>query len=202
MDKLIKCPKPPLFGENRFIEFRVPDRHHASRAMVEVVVEVISWINKNLEEEINVDVISQKSGYTRWHFQRQFKEIAGMALADYVRSCRMLNATSALIYTDAKMMQIAIDNAYSTQQHFNRRIQKEFGITPLEIRRRYFGNHSFLRRSFILLFQGSNFRYRFDFNDSIGFLNPKFFRACRNGNGEQNGLHYMGITAQLFDLKH
>nr|WP_230957773.1 hypothetical protein [Pantoea ananatis] len=39
--------------------------------------DLVDWIEANLTNDINIDQITLKSGYSKWHMQRLFKEMTG-----------------------------------------------------------------------------------------------------------------------------
>ncbi|SPY94318.1 right origin-binding protein [Proteus mirabilis] len=49
-----------------------------------VVKDIIVWIEQNLDSRLSLDIIAEKSGYTKWHFQRLFKAYTGISLGKYV----------------------------------------------------------------------------------------------------------------------
>ena len=52
---------------------------------VSIISDLIVWIEKNLEQPLSIDNVSQKSGYSKWHLQRMFKEVTGQVLGTYIR---------------------------------------------------------------------------------------------------------------------
>ncbi|WP_249415228.1 AraC family transcriptional regulator [Citrobacter sp. RHBSTW-00599] len=50
-----------------------------------VVYEIMQWIDEHLEEPLKVEDVSAKAGYSKWHFQRMFKEVAGISLGKYIK---------------------------------------------------------------------------------------------------------------------
>ena len=43
--------------------------------------DLVDWIEANLTDELNIDLITLKSGYSKWHMQRMFKEMTGLVYA-------------------------------------------------------------------------------------------------------------------------
>jgi AraC family transcriptional activator of mar-sox-rob regulon len=118
-----------------------------------VVRDIIKWIDGNLDINLRVDVITRKSGYTHWYFQRRFKEITGISIADYIRICRVINATRALITTDKNIMSIAMDNGFSSQQTFTRVYRHYVNEPPGSIRKAYCGEPAYVENMRSEMFQ-------------------------------------------------
>ncbi|HDX9077659.1 TPA: AraC family transcriptional regulator, partial [Klebsiella michiganensis] len=54
-----------------------------------VVKDILQWVESSLNTTLPVEFIAEKSGYSRWHFQRLFKQTTGVALGEYVRARRL-----------------------------------------------------------------------------------------------------------------
>ena len=102
--------------------------------MRSVVCDTLNWIEANLQNDLHIDQLAGRAGYTRWHFQRAFKKITGHSLSEYIRIRRIVKASEAIIHTRERMMDIAYDTGYSNQQLMSRLIRATFGMSPTELR--------------------------------------------------------------------
>lgn len=101
-----------------------------------VIREIILWIEQNLESRLSLDTVADKSGYTKWHFQRLFKNQTGLALGSYIRARRLSCSAVALRLTNDSIMDISLRYRFDSQQTFCRAFKKQFNITPSEYRKR------------------------------------------------------------------
>lgn len=101
-----------------------------------VIREIILWIEQNLESRLSLDTVAEKSGYTKWHFQRLFKNQTGLALGSYIRSRRLSCSAVALRLTNDSIMDISLRYRFDSQQTFCRAFKKQFNLTPSEYRKR------------------------------------------------------------------
>ncbi len=85
----------------------------------EVVKKVIDYIERNLEEEINLDHISKSIGYSKFYLNRIFTENTGITMYKYLQNRRLTVAAEKLVKTDKPIMQIAFEARYETQQSFS-----------------------------------------------------------------------------------
>ena len=85
----------------------------------EVVKKVIDYIERNLEEEINLDNISKNIGYSKFYLNRIFTEYTGVTIYKYLQNRRLTVAAEKLVKTDKPIMQIAYEAGYDTQQSFS-----------------------------------------------------------------------------------
>lgn len=97
--------------------------------------QLIGWIEANLSAELNIDTITDKSGYSKWHMQRLFKDYTGETLANYTRKRRLTQSAVALRKTRLSILDIAVRYGFNTQQHFTRVFKSHFHQTPAAYRR-------------------------------------------------------------------
>jgi AraC family transcriptional regulator, mar-sox-rob regulon activator len=102
---------------------------------VSIISDLIVWIEKNLEQPLSIDYVAQKSGYSKWHLQRMFKEVTGQVLGTYIRHRRLTYAALALRMTSKPILDIAMQYRFDSQQTFTRSFKKQFNETPASYRR-------------------------------------------------------------------
>lgn len=102
---------------------------------IEIIKELLLWIEVNLEKPLLLDDVAIKSGYTKWHLQRVFKQATGLTLATYIRGRRLTKAATELRLTKLPVLTIALRYQFDSQQSFTRRFKAVFGVTPTEYRR-------------------------------------------------------------------
>lgn len=85
----------------------------------EIVKKVIDYIEKNLEEELNLDTISKNIGYSKFYLNRIFTEYTGITMYKYLQNRRLTIAAQKLVKTDKPITQIAYEAGYDTQQSFS-----------------------------------------------------------------------------------
>lgn len=87
-----------------------------------VVNDIVKWLESQLQrnEGIKIDTIADKSGYSKWHLQRVFKEMKGCTLGEYVRKRRLLEAAKSLRDGNLPILDIALQYGFSSQATFTR----------------------------------------------------------------------------------
>ena len=96
---------------------------------------LVSWIELNLTERMQIGDIAKKSGYSLWHFQRIFKRSTGITVGEYVRARRLTEAAKDLCGHEGKVIEVAISHGFENQQTFTRAFKTYFGTTPHRFRR-------------------------------------------------------------------
>ena len=94
------------------------------------IADLIAWIEDNLTADLNIDAIAQKSGYSKWHMQRLFKEMTGQTVAAYARKRRLTKSAMALRLTRLSLIDIAVRYGFDSQQNFTRAFRHHFDLTP------------------------------------------------------------------------
>ncbi|MGG1441438.1 AraC family transcriptional regulator [Brevibacillus laterosporus] len=95
----------------------------------------IEFIEKNLQEELNITEISSKSCFSAFHFQRIFQAITGFSVQEYIRSRRLSEAAILLKETRKNILEIAFFFQYGSQEAFTRAFVNYFGLTPAKYRK-------------------------------------------------------------------
>ncbi|OGN44644.1 MAG: AraC family transcriptional regulator [Caulobacterales bacterium GWE1_67_11] len=108
----------------------VIDNYHARMRRVLV------FIDQNLEADLNVELLSDVSAFSRHHFQRQFSSLFGISVGRYVQLKRMKRASYRLAFRDgASVLEIALDSGFEGPEAFSRAFRRHFDQSPTEFRR-------------------------------------------------------------------
>lgn len=94
------------------------------------VLSLIDWIDSNLEKRLNICEVAKKSGYSKWHLQRIFKEYTNKTLAKYINDKKLQKAALDLLNNDESIMSISLKYGFDSQQTFTRSFTKKFEISP------------------------------------------------------------------------
>ncbi len=105
-----------------------------------VIRDILPWIEDILPDEtLRVRTVTEKSGYGHWHFQRVFRLETGYNLAEYIRLRRVARAAVLVAFTDKDILDIAIENGFTSQQNFSRIFKKYLQIAPTLFRKKCCG---------------------------------------------------------------
>ncbi|MFU1868044.1 helix-turn-helix domain-containing protein [Citrobacter portucalensis] len=98
------------------------------------VTDILSYIEKNLENKMNIKTLCEFSGYGRRYIQILFKKHINMPLWKYIKYRRITRAALLLRLTSLKIIDISFRLQFDSQQSFNREFKKIVGCTPLYYR--------------------------------------------------------------------
>lgn len=116
------------------------------KSVVAVIQQMVEWIDNHLDENLSVDRISSKSGYSIWHFQRKFVQLTGLNVYEYVRVRRIINTAYILTRSRKRILEVAVENGFNCQASFTRTMRDLTGYTPGQIRTHFTGNEEGLEK--------------------------------------------------------
>ena len=110
---------------------------------IEVLMEVLEYIERNIAGEISVDDIARDCYISVSSLQKKFKYVFRMTVKDYILRRRFTCAARDLVTTDESILDIALKYGYSNHESFTRGFQRIWDIPPSEYRRsRQFTGHT------------------------------------------------------------
>jgi AraC family mar-sox-rob regulon transcriptional activator len=101
----------------------------------EFIRSLLQWIESNLGQDLHLDEVSRRSGYSRWHLQRLFRQHTGFSLAEYIRQRRLTESALLLLNSNEAILQVAMNYGFDTQQAYTRTFKNYFRVTPGQLRR-------------------------------------------------------------------
>lgn len=96
---------------------------------------LLNWLETQLEQPLSLEQVAARSGYSKWHLQRKFKQITGQVLGAYIRARRLSKAAMTLRLTSKPLAAIAQQYCFESQQSFSRAFKQQFSQTPAYYRR-------------------------------------------------------------------
>ncbi|MET0308761.1 MAG: AraC family transcriptional regulator [Sphingomonas sp.] len=106
------------------------DQYHAR------MQRVLDHIDRHLEDDLGLDVLSGIAAFSKHHFHRQFSALFGVSVHRYVQLVRMKRASYRLAYrTGEAITDIALDAGYEAPEAFARAFRQRFGQAPSDFRK-------------------------------------------------------------------
>src|SRR5271157_4939528 len=106
-----------------------------------LVMRMAAWMEKHLADPDPHLDLEKASGYSENRLRQKFYNITGETPAGYLRKRRLTEAARALIAGE-RIVDVAADYGYSSQDNFTTAFRSWFGITPAKLRDldRYYRN--------------------------------------------------------------
>lgn len=96
----------------------------------EAVQKILDWIEENITENPTLLELSKHVGYSPYYCSTQFHTIVGMTLKSYIAGRKLSHAAVKIRDTNQRILDIAIDYGFSSQEAFTRAFVKAYGCTP------------------------------------------------------------------------
>lgn len=97
-------------------------------------LQINEYIMNNYNQPISLKSLADTLYLSEGYLSRYFKKIYNMSFSAYLRQVRLSHAMSELMYTDKSILQIALDNGFSSISFFNKVFKEEYGKSPSHIR--------------------------------------------------------------------
>ncbi|MBP6927064.1 MAG: AraC family transcriptional regulator [Caldisericales bacterium] len=106
----------------------------------------INFMEARLKEKVGLGDVAKEAGFSSFHFHRIFLANVGETVTEYLRKRRLSEAARELMETDHRILDIAVDYQFESQQAFTRAFKRMFFVPPGRCRREKPPVHLFYRR--------------------------------------------------------
>ncbi|NEC91622.1 GlxA family transcriptional regulator [Streptomyces sp. SID12501] len=120
-------------GQAQYIERPLP------RSRCDTVGEVLVWMERNLDEEVTVEQLSERAHMSPRTFARRFQQETGTTPYRWILRQRVLLAQQLLEATDETMDAIAWRTGFGTAAALRHQFVRSLGTTPQAYRRTFKG---------------------------------------------------------------
>ena len=100
----------------------------------ERVLRVLVYIQKHLDETIELDDLARIAHYSPFHFHRLFRGMVGESVMEHVRRLRLERAAQRLTFSNQSVTRIAFESGYETHEAFSRAFRTMFDASPSQFR--------------------------------------------------------------------
>ena len=99
------------------------------------IKKAMNYIENNLNEGIRLEEAAVFAGFSKYHFQRVFKRETGLNLYEYIKKRRLAEASSLLLNSNIRILDIAVYLCFESQEVFTRAFKKVYGLPPGQYRK-------------------------------------------------------------------
>lgn len=96
---------------------------------------VCKYIDDHFAEDITLEEIAAKAGFSKFHFSRLFKQFTNVSFYKYVNQQRIAHAEELLSNPDQSVTQVAIQCGFSSTSSFIRMFKQLKNCTPTDFRK-------------------------------------------------------------------
>ncbi|WP_412462964.1 AraC family transcriptional regulator [Halobacteriovorax sp. RT-2-6] len=96
---------------------------------------ICKYIADNINEDLNLEKLSEVSGLSKYHFHRVFTAKLNISLYSFIQLTRLKRASYQLVFNkEMKIIDIAFDANFDSPEAFSRSFKKVFNVTPSQFR--------------------------------------------------------------------
>jgi len=99
-----------------------------------ILEKAIIFIENNLYEPISPRNVANEVSYSYYHFHRYFHVMMGETISEYIRFRRLTEAAKSLLYTEKRILDIAVSLHFKSHEAFTRAFKNRYGVTPKQYR--------------------------------------------------------------------
>lgn len=96
----------------------------------ELIQRAIDYIELNLTGGISIEEVAREARLSRPHLYKVFPIVAGCTVGQYIRRRRLSCSADALKRGRRRVIDVALDYQYDSQESYIRAFKAEFGVTP------------------------------------------------------------------------
>ncbi|MCM3758008.1 AraC family transcriptional regulator [Sporosarcina aquimarina] len=102
--------------------------------MNEYIQQMIDWIENKLQGEFSLDELANHMGYSPYYCSFKFHQATGISMRRYILLRRLYLSTGDLVM-NRKIIDVAVDYNYSSQEAYSRAFNSVFGVSPRDFQR-------------------------------------------------------------------
>ena len=92
---------------------------------------LVQWIEQHLDEPLTLERIAREAALSPYHFSRLFTARMGRSVMAHVRGRRLVRGARRLCdEPDLKLVELAFDCGFDSQEAFTRAFKRVFGVSP------------------------------------------------------------------------
>lgn len=95
----------------------------------------LEYIEAHLTEPLTIEAIAREALVSPFYFQKGFALLCGFTVGEYIRRRRLTLAGSELVFTDHKIIDLALKYGYDSPDSFTKAFTRFHGATPTCVRR-------------------------------------------------------------------
>lgn len=100
----------------------------------QLVASITDYIEEHLQERITLEELAMQLHYSKYYLLHEFKETTYQSLYNYIKRRRLNEAARALLYSDQRIIEVAVQMGYQSQQSFTKAFEELFKLTPRRYR--------------------------------------------------------------------
>lgn len=93
-----------------------------------------NYISMHITEDLDIEMLAAKVGYSSYYLSRKFKKETGMSINNYIKEHKIEHAKHLLATTQQSIQEISTALHFCSRSYFADNFQKQVGMSPSEYR--------------------------------------------------------------------
>lgn len=107
----------------------------------DLITNLITYIAEHFCEPLSLEVLSKELGVCRFYLSRIFTQVLHIGFREYINTFRINYAKKLLLNNQYKILDVAIQCGFQSQQTFNRVFKEICGVSPAAYRKKLLKDH-------------------------------------------------------------
>jgi AraC-like DNA-binding protein/mannose-6-phosphate isomerase-like protein (cupin superfamily) len=99
---------------------------------------ILKYIEIHYNEELTLDMLCSMGNMSRFHFCRQFKELTGKTLNEYINFIRIDKSLDLIKNSELTITEIALSSGFNDINYFSRVFKRYYKLSPSRLREKIF----------------------------------------------------------------
>ena len=99
------------------------------------ILDILNEVNKSLADTQSLSTMTKRSGWSKFHFLREFHRVTSETPKQYVQRVRLEKAAAALGASSKPVLQVALDAGFHSHEVFVRAFRRRFNCSPSQYRK-------------------------------------------------------------------
>lgn len=101
----------------------------------EALERAVLYVENHIGEDFTVEDVACVAGYSYYHLTRVFQALLGEGVGSYIQKRRLAGAAQKLLYTDDRVLDIAVAHGFASGEAFSRAFKAAYNATPWTYRK-------------------------------------------------------------------
>ncbi|MFV0465452.1 MAG: GH39 family glycosyl hydrolase [Lachnospiraceae bacterium] len=94
------------------------------------IFEIQNYVQSNYQKQISLNDLAKQLYLSNAYLSKYIKKRFGLSFLEYLNNVRLFHAVDDLLYTDKKIIRVALDNGFPTTASFNKIFKEAYHMTP------------------------------------------------------------------------
>ena len=110
--------------------YRIKENNTRLNGSYLAIQDIVKYISKNYNQDLSLNSLSKKYSISPNHLSKQFKNVTGVGLNEYINISRITAAEKLLVSTNKPITLVATECGFNDSNYFAAVFKKLKGITP------------------------------------------------------------------------